>query len=130
MNIRPSTLRNQTHNSSESSDRSLFYNKWIGKPVRQQMNVLTYAGSEPINLLESLVYYGYLDEFTHPSLPETLWKTSTPMHQEHNIPWNQVASNLNLVRNNPHYTPRVTGIFPRRLPTQGRDFNHFAPCAG
>ena len=47
------------------------------------------------------------------------------MHQEHNIPWNQVASNLKFVRNNPHYTPRRTGIFTHNLPTQGRDFNHF-----
>ena len=48
------------------------------------------------------------------------------MHQEHNIPWNQLASNFKFVRNNPHYTPRMTAIFPRNLSTQKRDFDHFS----
>lgn len=48
------------------------------------------------------------------------------MHQAHTIPWNSFASNFKFIRDNPHRTPRVTGLFPRNLPTQGRDLNHFS----
>jgi hypothetical protein len=49
------------------------------------------------------------------------------MHQEHNIPWNKAASHLKFIRDdNPlYYPPPVTRIFPRNLPTQGQELNHF-----
>ncbi|KAG6915758.1 hypothetical protein DXG01_009995 [Tephrocybe rancida] len=47
------------------------------------------------------------------------------MHQEHNVPWNALASNFKFVRENPHFTPRTTGLFPRQLPTQAATLNHF-----
>ncbi|KAG5651751.1 hypothetical protein H0H81_007604 [Sphagnurus paluster] len=48
------------------------------------------------------------------------------MHQEHNTPWNSLASHFQFFRDNPHLTPRRTGLFARNLPTQGKSLNHFA----
>jgi hypothetical protein len=48
------------------------------------------------------------------------------MHQEHNIPWNILASNVQFVRENRCFTPRQTGYFARNLPTQGKALTHFA----
>ncbi|KAF8072046.1 hypothetical protein FPV67DRAFT_1447486 [Lyophyllum atratum] len=47
------------------------------------------------------------------------------MHQEHTIPWNALASNFKFSRENPHFTPRRTGLFPRNLSTQAQTLNHF-----
>jgi len=49
------------------------------------------------------------------------------MHQEHNIPWNTVASHLEFVYDNPHYTPRKTGLFSKRVTsaTQEKDTDYF-----
>ena len=50
------------------------------------------------------------------------------MHQEHNLPWNTVASHLEFVYDNPHRTPRKTGLFAKRVPsaTQENDMNYFS----
>lgn len=47
------------------------------------------------------------------------------MHQEHNIPWNKLASNFKFVHDNPEFTPQSAGFFVRNLPSQGKDLNHF-----
>ncbi|KAG6864687.1 hypothetical protein C0991_007898 [Blastosporella zonata] len=47
------------------------------------------------------------------------------MHQEHNIPWNALASNFKFIRDNPNCTPRTYGIWSRQLPTQAESLNHF-----
>lgn len=47
------------------------------------------------------------------------------MHQEHTIPWNSLASNFVFGRDNPHFTPRRTRLFPRHLPNQAQTLNHF-----
>jgi hypothetical protein len=43
------------------------------------------------------------------------------MHQEHNLPWNTVASHLEFVYDNPHYTPRKTGLFANRVTSATQD---------
>ncbi|KAF8072045.1 hypothetical protein FPV67DRAFT_1651268 [Lyophyllum atratum] len=48
------------------------------------------------------------------------------MHQEHNIPWNSLASNFRFIRDNARFTPRISGFFVRNLPTQAKTLNHFA----
>ncbi|KAL0958538.1 hypothetical protein HGRIS_000678 [Hohenbuehelia grisea] len=47
------------------------------------------------------------------------------MHQEHNIPWNSVASNLQFIRDNKSKTPPRTDLFPRERPLQAKELNHF-----
>jgi hypothetical protein len=48
------------------------------------------------------------------------------MHQEHNIPWNTLASHFQFIHDNRHYTPRTnTGIFTRNLPQQTSHLQHF-----
>jgi hypothetical protein len=47
------------------------------------------------------------------------------MHQEHNIAWNTLASNFEFIQENPHYTPRTTGIFFRDLPEQTKQLRYF-----
>ena len=48
------------------------------------------------------------------------------MHQEHNIPWNTLASNFEFIHDNRHYTPRTNaGIFTRNLPHQTSQLQHF-----
>ncbi|GLB40691.1 hypothetical protein LshimejAT787_0805620 [Lyophyllum shimeji] len=47
------------------------------------------------------------------------------MHQEHTIPWNALASNFKFSRDDPHFTPRRTALFPRNLPNQAQALNHF-----
>ncbi|KAG6847229.1 hypothetical protein H0H93_009396, partial [Arthromyces matolae] len=61
--------------------------------------------------------------------PVTEAETSE-MHQEHNVPWNLLASNFKFVRENPNFTPRRTGLFSRQLPNQGDTLNHFARVLG
>lgn len=47
------------------------------------------------------------------------------MHQEHNVPWNTVASHFRFIRDNPQRTPRKTGLFALNQPRQAQDLNHF-----
>ncbi|KAF8657982.1 hypothetical protein AX16_002142 [Volvariella volvacea WC 439] len=47
------------------------------------------------------------------------------MHQEHNIAWNKLASNITFISNNPHYTPRRSDFFPKNLPSQTKDLDFF-----
>lgn len=47
------------------------------------------------------------------------------MHQDHNIPWNTLASNFKFFRENPHITPHRTDLCPLNKPTQAGDFTHF-----
>ncbi|KAL0958513.1 hypothetical protein HGRIS_000655 [Hohenbuehelia grisea] len=47
------------------------------------------------------------------------------MHQEHNIPWNSVASHLQFIRDNESKTPPRTDFFPRERPSQAKELNHF-----
>lgn len=47
------------------------------------------------------------------------------MHLDHKIPWNTAARNFDLKRCNPQRTPQVTDLFPRGLPNQSNDLNHF-----
>ena len=49
------------------------------------------------------------------------------MHQEHNIPWNTLASNLQFIQDNPHHTPPspTTGLFIRNLPQQTNELRYF-----
>lgn len=48
------------------------------------------------------------------------------MHQEHNIPWNTLASNFKYIYENPAFTPRRTALFPRDLPNQASQVTHFS----
>ena len=56
------------------------------------------------------------------------------MHQEHNIPWNILASNVAFIcdRDDPKSigTPRLTAYVPRSLPTQAKSMIHFAKSIG
>lgn len=47
------------------------------------------------------------------------------MHQDHNIPWNTLASNFKFIHENPHITPHRTDLYPLYKPTQAGDFTHF-----
>lgn len=48
------------------------------------------------------------------------------MHQEHNIPWNILASNFKYVHEDRSFTPPYSGFIPLNRPTQSNELNHFA----
>ncbi|KAK4077981.1 hypothetical protein Purlil1_12179 [Purpureocillium lilacinum] len=47
------------------------------------------------------------------------------MHQDHNIPWNTLASNLKFIEDNPRVTPRATDFHPLDKPNQDKEINFF-----
>ncbi|TFK35319.1 hypothetical protein BDQ12DRAFT_759992 [Crucibulum laeve] len=47
------------------------------------------------------------------------------MHQEHNIPWNLLASNFTFIREDRRFTPPRTGFLTKNRATQEGDLNHF-----
>ncbi|RAK90807.1 hypothetical protein BO79DRAFT_236500 [Aspergillus costaricaensis CBS 115574] len=47
------------------------------------------------------------------------------MHLDHKVPWNTAAAHINIIRCNPHFTPRRTDFFARNKPTESCDLNHF-----
>src|ERR1700733_14054438 len=54
------------------------------------------------------------------------------MHQEHNIPWNILASNVTFRRDDLKLirSPRAKAYVSRNLPTQAKTLNHFARSIG
>ena len=50
---------------------------------------------------------------------------SLTMHLDHKVPWNTAAAHINVIRCNPHFTPRRTDFFARNKPTESSDLNHF-----
>ena len=47
------------------------------------------------------------------------------MHQSHNIPWHIFPSHFQFINPNRSVTPHPTDLFPRNLPSQAGDVNHF-----
>jgi hypothetical protein len=47
------------------------------------------------------------------------------MHQSHNIPWHIFPIHFQFIHPNRSVTPHRTDLFPRNLPTQAGDLNHF-----
>lgn len=47
------------------------------------------------------------------------------MHQDHNIPWNLLASHLKFVHHEYTTSPPTTNLYPRDKPTQGKELNYF-----